>query len=331
MHSPPPLKYVHPGHSTSRATQYRERHEAGIQSMNTRHNYGLQVNLDNEALSVPDLRHRHNHNVLYESNHELDVDDVRELPAYSFRFGLSGTRGQNDDLPPLPIHCRGADSVGGNGSSTQSTLDHTQWESERSLFSRFRRGPVGQVPRRASFDSIMPPGSAELTSTTTYQRHYKSINVRPNKKNLLAYQQRRTATTPDYDTIHSATHSTLNTRYDLNFMSRHTVHLNVFFVYSIRKKQLRHVPFLACSTLNMSHQRSNLITLNSVTENVWAILKCVIRTWPCVYYQSCRVKIAIPLPVTTCEWILQFVTARSNRLGFRSITHNACYGAHHDP
>ena len=185
-------------------------------------NYGLQVNLDNEAFSVPDLRARNK--VLYESNCELDVDDVRELPSYSFRFGMNAAHfhhqrhqqqhPQHEHLPPLPIRPQTSDSSGAD-SSNQSTLDHTQWESERSLFSRFRPSSQAMPPRRASTDGNMTfsptSGRAPTTRTgtgatsrvrttssnsaggahsSTYSRHYKSINVRPDKKNLLVHKQR---------------------------------------------------------------------------------------------------------------------------------------------
>ena len=146
-------------------------------------NYGMQVNLDDDVPnSTPNL---HNSNVLYESNCEMNVDDVRTLPPYSFRFGLPvGRPGPRDEgLPP-----RGHDS----GSSNQSTLDREQWESEKSLvyrqFHNYGRPGTGNSGRRASFDSNTLPSIPD--TPPTYSRHYKAISVRPNKKKMLAYQEK---------------------------------------------------------------------------------------------------------------------------------------------
>ena len=114
-----------------------------------RANHALQVNLEED----PNRVRQPTQNILYESQFELDVEDVRRLPNFSFRLPLvsqsasgfaSGNHSHHhhhphhEHLPPLPIHHETDSSE--NDSSNQSTLDHAQWESERET-AGIRLGP----------------------------------------------------------------------------------------------------------------------------------------------------------------------------------------------
>ncbi|CBY21426.1 unnamed protein product [Oikopleura dioica] len=143
---------------------------------------------------------REQNQILYESQMELDVEDVRDLPSYSFQFGL-----HEPSRRPFPLPIYPAPSTA--PTSSQSTMDRSQWtDATGSLFPN--------SARRGSFDSSISP--ATPNTQTKYQRHYKSINVRPDKRNLLTYQQRRAELTNPY---HSSTSLSSRPNIDQHYLS----------------------------------------------------------------------------------------------------------------
>ena len=81
--------------------------------------------------------------------------------------------------------------------------------------------------------------SDRVSSRGTFQRHYKSINVRPNKKNLLSYQQRRQVATPDFDTSHTSATRYVH-KFSFNAKSFNTNFLHNFLhfwcIFNTKKK-----------------------------------------------------------------------------------------------
>ena len=77
----------------------------------------------------------------------------------------------------------------------------------RSLFTHYQHRSTHLQHRRGSFDSnTHQTGQTGSTPRSTFSRHYKSINVRPDKRNLLAHRQRVQAT-QSLDPMHIQTHS----------------------------------------------------------------------------------------------------------------------------
>ncbi|CAG5107147.1 Oidioi.mRNA.OKI2018_I69.chr1.g3173.t1.cds [Oikopleura dioica] len=163
---------------------------------------------------------REQNSVLYESQMELDVEDVRDLPSYSFQFGLQEPSRRPFPLPIYPAHSSTAPT------STQSTMDRSQWtDATGSLY------PTSA--RRGSFDSSIAP--ATPNPNVKYQRHYKSINVRPDKRNLLAYQQRRAELNNPY---HSSTSLSSRPNIDQHYLSASDLTGPIAPIADLKKRRL---------------------------------------------------------------------------------------------